>query len=131
MASFGVRLVNGIVGSAIAVPFVATGGALCGFIYAKLADLPAGQVAKAWAIWNAAESALMTMIATFTENKTTQAFIRATVLTISTIIGMNELQKRDLIGPKMTVFLIAIRALGVFGIIAREFVSIPESDAEV
>jgi hypothetical protein len=124
MASFGVRLVNGIVGSAIAAPFVAAGGALCGFIYAKFADLPAGEVSKAWAVWNVAEAALLQLAASLTENKTAQAFLRATVLTISTTVGIRELQKRELIGPKMTTFLIAIRALGILGILAKEYLPV-------
>lgn len=118
MASIGTRLVNGIVGSIVASPFVAAGGALCGYIYGKFADLPAAQVAKAVAVWNVAETALLTLTATLTENKSAQAFIRAVVLTISTAVGIQELQKRELIGAKMTIFLITMRALAILGLVA-------------
>jgi hypothetical protein len=124
MTNFAVRFADGVIGATITAPFVALGdaligGALIGYIYGKLADLPADQVAKAWAIWNVAEVALTTLSATFTENKTAQALIRATILTLTTAIGIQELQKRGLVGENMVILLIAIRALGILGILAR------------
>lgn len=131
MASFGARVVTGIVGSVMASPFVAVAGALGGFIYAKFADLPANQVAKAWAAWSVAESALLNLSATLTENKRAKAFIRAIVMTITTTIGIKELQKRELIGPKMIIFLIAIRSLGILGIIAKEYIPAPTVESGI
>ena len=54
MASIGERVLGGILGATFSAPLYAAGGALGGFIYGKLADLPAGQVAKIWAIWSVA-----------------------------------------------------------------------------
>lgn len=114
MTNLGIRDVLGVT---LISTWVGMGGALCGYIYAKLADLPCDQVAKAWAVWNAAETALVIIAVTFTENHRTQKVITATILGITTTIGIQVLQKRNLIEKYMVISLIAIRAIRILCIL--------------
>lgn len=119
MKSFGIRLGGGVLGSMLSAPFFAGGGALAGYIYAKLADLPVNAAVKAYAIWPVAEAALITIASTFTENPKHQAFIRTAIVMMSTVFGIRELKKRSLIGDKMTACLIIVRTIGILLILKK------------
>ncbi len=118
MANFGARVCGGIVGITLMTPITGGVGALAGFVYAKFADLPVGQVAKAWAIWFAVQDAFMRLAVTFTENPSTQALIKAAIVTTSTIIGIEELQKRGVLGHIMAIVLVALNTLNILGFLA-------------
>ena len=101
------RLVDATIEAAFEVPFRAGYCALMGYIYAKFADLPAGQVAKAWAIWGVAESSIIIFATAITTN---DKLIVAGISTGATVIGIHELQKRNLIGTKIIILIVAWKA---------------------
>lgn len=86
-------------------------GATGGYFYAKLADLPAGQVAKAFAIWYTAEAALITLVQAWIKDPTPQVAAYVLIHTATTAIGIHELRKRGLLGNKMIIALIACRSI--------------------
>lgn len=115
MITFSERFMNGIEVAICQSPVVAVSAGLCGYIYATLANLPAIPVAKAAAIWMVAEQSILTVSrALITKNPARRAILQATILIGSTAIGIQELQKRGLIGNKMVIFLIIMRTAGVF-----------------
>lgn len=79
----------------------ALGGALFGYLYGKLAHLPAKQVAKAWAVWHAAQRAILTFADFLIENNSSKMFAKTVISAVSTAIGMYELKKGGFIGNKM------------------------------
>jgi hypothetical protein len=105
------RIVNEITKTATQIAYSGLTGVLFGYVYGKLAALPASQIAKAGAIWSIVEKVIEIIACTFTENETSQAVIRTTVTTISTAVGIQELRKRGLLGDKMTILLIIYQAL--------------------
>jgi hypothetical protein len=127
MTSIPARLIGGTVNAVLTTPFSAAFGALSGYVYAKLADLPANEVAKAWAIWSAARSALITFSTALVEGGTAKAFLTTVITGISTAVGINELQKRELIGHKMVVFLIVVQVFSTLGFLSD--LVLPEEDA--
>jgi hypothetical protein len=124
METFRIRLAEGITEAIASAPFVACGGVLFGYVYSKLADLPPLQVVKAWAIFQVAENALIILGCAFTENFSIQAGIKATVLVTSTF-SIRLLQKREIIGEKMAIFLIAFRAFGALGLVLNAAIHTP------
>lgn len=119
MASIATRCISGTMAAMVSAPISAAFGALTGFIYAKLAHLPQGQVAKAWAVWSAAHTALIAFSQVLIEGNVAKA-VTATVINVaSTAIGIQELQKRDLIGKKMVIFLVVMQVLAVVGFLAK------------
>jgi hypothetical protein len=119
MVSIAGRVIGGTVSAAVAAPFFAVCGAFVGYVYAKLADLPANQAAKAWAVWSAAQTALATFSQALVEGKLAKACVTTTVSVITTAIGINELQKRGLIGHKMIVFFAVMQVFSVIGLLAQ------------
>lgn len=105
--------VNGTLSSAIGVLTGTALGALAGFTYAKLADLPANQAAKAWAVWFAAEGSLMMIASALIKGPVAKRFVMTAISGISTAVGIHELQKRNLIGQKMVIFLVISQVIGV------------------
>lgn len=85
------------------IPLATTCGALGGCIYAQLANLPAAQVVKAWAIWSVAHQALVTLAETFIEHSVTKRIVACIISIATTAIGIHLLQKRNLIGQQMAV----------------------------
>src|SRR5438105_7887277 len=100
MTSLGVRLTDGLYNSLL-YPLLAGGGALIGYAYATLAQLPASQVAKAWAVWLAAETVILTLGSAFSKTEAGRSMIRGTLLTTTGIIAFWELRRRELVGDKM------------------------------
>lgn len=113
MTSIGLRVMNGLSGALITSPFMAGSGALIGYIYSKFADLPVGQVCKAWAVWRIAETAVLTIAMNYTENYKYQGWIRVAILHASTFIGLRELIKRELIGPKMLIAVLILHMVSI------------------
>lgn len=87
-------------------------GGLVGFIYSKLANKPVFQTTQAFAIWYAAEGALASFVAAFTNNES-HKFLIHTVVAIAGSVGITELRRRGILGDKMMIFLCAGRALTV------------------
>lgn len=128
MQNLGFRLYNGVVGALVVSPLIGGSMALCGYVYAKFKDLPPGQVALAFAVWHTAEAFFLTITATFSENKKTQAFIRTAVLITSSIIATYELHKQEILGPKMIIFVVAIRVIAIRVIFSHAFTHECKSD---
>ncbi len=106
--------VNGVMGEIlgriVSVPFIATAGACIGYSYGLFAHLPRGAVAKAWAVWAVAEQALMALADLFIQNPINQSLMKAAITIISGTIGIYECRKRGLLGPKMMIALIVVKA---------------------
>ena len=105
MTSISTRLLEGIPYALVEGTIGIFGGAALGFAYAKLADLPAGQAARAYAVWHAAQAIIGNLAHfLFRDNPQAQVFSALTISTTSMVIGIRELEKRGLIGQKLTIF---------------------------
>jgi hypothetical protein len=113
MTDFQVRVCGGLLGAAIITPIAGGMGALIGYVYAKLADLPATQAAQAWAVWFVVESIFITLAEAFTENQPAQALIKSAVFTAISLIGLHELQKRGAIGNNMVIFVAVLTTYAI------------------
>lgn len=113
MVNVAEKFTNAALNCAIIAPFAAASGALFGYVYAKFADLPAGQVAAAMAIWSIAEGSILILANSITENQAAQYLMEAAILTTCAAIGIHELQKRNLIGKKMVIFIVAMRVFAI------------------
>jgi hypothetical protein len=111
MVSIGQRILNGTIESIKNAPLQVIVGALWGYVYAKFADLPAGQSAKAWAIWIVAEQALLTFADQVIESKSIKATTVITINTTGTYLGITEMRKRGLMGDKMMIFMFVMYVL--------------------
>lgn len=116
MVSIGTRFVTEMTTVVFQTPKFAVGGALLGYIYGKLANLPAVQCAKAWAILDVASNAILNFADAMIEaqshrGRIAKAFVLSTIRVTSTAIGIHELRKRGLLGDKMMFAMIAIQAL--------------------
>ncbi len=106
---------DGVVAGLQSIPPNALPTALGGIVYAKLADLPVKQVAIAYAVWAAAEAALLNFVANvFKDYPRMSMFSQISITIGSTYIGISEIEKRGLIGNKLKIFLIVLQALNVF-----------------
>jgi hypothetical protein len=119
MTSIPERFLRGTIESVYSAPFVAGGSALFGFVYAKLADLPASEVAKAWAIWGLAQNTLMTFSDNLIEHNVAKRLFQVTITSASTYIGIQECRKRGLMGDKMMIVLIAFQALMILSFLSN------------
>jgi hypothetical protein len=88
-------------------------GALTGFVYAKLANLPVAQAAKAYTILAAADGALNDFITSSISDLTERRIVRTIVGSIVTAVGIYELRRRGLMGNKMTAFIVAMKVLSI------------------
>lgn len=88
-------------------------GALTGFVYAKLANLPVAQATKAYTIWAAAEGALNAFITSFISDLTERYIVGTIVGSIVTAAGIYEVRRRGLMGNKMTAFMVAMKVLSI------------------
>lgn len=113
MVSFGSRIGQSLVMVTLQTPFVGAANGLLGYIYSKLADLPPTETAKAWAVWFVAENAFTGLAVAFSEDLSTKKFIKASCILLGGILGISELEKRGLIGHKMTIFIAVMRALAI------------------
>lgn len=92
----------------------AIGGGFFGYAYGRLADLPAYRVAKAWAVWHAAQRAIISLTNFFIEKESSKALATTVISAITTTIGVNELRKRGFIGNKMLCFFIGVEVLSIY-----------------
>ncbi len=106
---------NGVVAGLLSIPPNAFFNALGGAVYAKLADLPVKQVAIAYAVWGAAEAALINFVANvFKDYPRMSMFSQISINIGVTYIGISEVEKRGLIGNKLKIFFIVAQAFNVF-----------------
>ena len=87
----------------LAVAGSASVGALGGYVYAKMANLPATRAAKLYAIFLAAQTAIITFSALFINNGLAKGIVNAGVMTGS-FIGLSALRSQGVMGRKMFYF---------------------------
>ncbi len=86
-----------------------------GYIYAKCAGLPAKQVAIAFTIWAIAERSLLGLVQLCFENKSAASILgRSIIMMASTYVGITELLKRNLIGPKLIGVILILNCIAFF-----------------
>lgn len=107
----------------IYAPVYAAGSAFLGYVSAKLSDLPTYQVAKAWAVWGAAEYTLISLGDFLKVSHAKRLMFKATLFTATSIIGLHELRKRQLIGDRLIMVILIIRSLIIFGLITRAIIA--------
>lgn len=88
------------------------GGYLGGYVYGKLAGLPASQVAQAWVICAVASTIFFNIIPDLlTENKRVKNLIRAVIITATCTIFWREMRQRGLLGDKMMGLQVGLSAM--------------------
>lgn len=127
MATIQRRIFEGIKETVVYTPLCAGAAALLGYTYARLTDLPPQQAAKAWAIWSAVEYPILTIGSAFGKTEGSQKMIKATLLTATSIIGIQELRNHGLIGNWMTIALIFIRTFLVLSCITSAQIALSQS----
>lgn len=100
-------------------PQAALGGAMIGYIYAKLADLPTADTVKAFLIYTVASRGIDTIATSFTPRVKINHAISLVVGVIIDTIAIREMEKRGVLGNKMKIALIAIRVLHVIGHLSK------------
>jgi hypothetical protein len=118
MATIGERIKTEIISTLYTSPTAGCTGALLGYVYAKLANLPVAANTKAWAIWNVAERALLALPWMITEKPKARTLLSVTILIASTTIGIQEMRKRGLMGDKLMYLVIAFKALRILLILS-------------
>lgn len=108
------KVASGVLGTIIYIPLISACYALAGHAYARLAYLPPNEVSRALAIWAAAETAILTISLTFSENSVIKFFIKTIIMIVSTKVGIQILQKKGLIGSKLAMFIIALQIASIF-----------------
>ena len=96
-----------------------TAGGLLGYAYAAAANLPARQCAKAWVVWIVAESVILSLGSLLTDKHSTLMFIKAALFTFTSIIGIDEMRKRGLMGDRMLTVILVIRCLIILGFLTN------------
>lgn len=117
------RLFEEFQNSLYTAPLLIPGGAIFGYFYSLVANLPAGQSAKAWAIWVVAEHSILSVGSAFGETRAKQLFIKAILFTTTTIMGIEQMRQRKLIGDGMVVAMLMIRGLIVLGLLTNAAIS--------
>lgn len=118
MVTIGARLVGTVISNIVLAGY----GALVGYVYAKLADLPAGPSAKAWAVLLVAENAMVQLATAITEHRDARAILRITAIVVTGTYGIQEMRKRGLMGDKMMYFIIGLKALAILRCLAEGMV---------
>lgn len=119
MATFVERLIAGAMISPIYVPLAGVSGYLGGYIYSKLADLPpASQTAKMWAIYSMSINALHIAAGVITENPQVRALFKAAIYCGGTALFIRKMRELELLGNKMTVFMVVLNGLFTIGQLA-------------
>lgn len=130
MIPVGQRLYDECKTSLFYAPLMISGGALFGYVYAALADLPAHQAAKAWAVWSVAELIILSLGSALAETDANRMLIKATLFTFTTVIGINELRRQKLMGDRLMSAAILMRALIIFALLTSAAVSMRRSKAQ-
>lgn len=90
-------------------------GLLCGYIYAKLVDLPVSQAVKAYAIWYFAETIVIASVnyLAIDSNKDyeTRRKIEFIATVITTTVGVLALKNKGLMGNGMLLISVALRMI--------------------
>lgn len=118
MTTIGERLAGKMNGGIISIPVFAAAGALAGYVYGKLANLPAHAAARAYAIGAVAECVLSNLADVLVENRTHRLLLKATLLTLSHLFAIHQLREKGLMGDKMLYLAIAYSALSTLGLLA-------------
>ncbi len=119
MTSFGVELTSGLIGITATSPLAATAGALFGYCYARLGNLPVKQVAIAWAVWFTVEHIFQTLITMKFDDESERSFFKGMALFATSVFGIQMLRNRSQLGDKMALVLVALRALTFFNLISE------------
>ena len=93
MATISERLHRNLVGAVMQIPRYAIGGFFCGYVYSRLADLPADQAAKYWMINIVAHSFITRVAVSFTENVKVNAFVTAIHTGVSAAFFIHQMRK--------------------------------------
>lgn len=113
MTSIGVKLMSGVTNVVVNVPLAAAFGACGGYIYAKLAGLPAGQAAKAYAIYAVAMSAVQNFLNATIEDEDVRTVCIGTLQVAVQGFTIHELSKRGLMGDKLKIVIGIVMALNI------------------
>ena len=113
MVHIGQRILDNLGRTLMVAPINGFLGALGGYIYAKFADLPSTSTAQAYAVWSVADVALINLVTAFSENRSIQFSLQASMILGSTAVGILELKKRGLIGKNLEIFIISARVFVV------------------
>lgn len=119
MAAVGNRPIEQIFYFVCETTLLTAGGALLGYAYAAAANLPARQCAKAWVVWIVAESVILSLGSLLTDKHSTLMFIKAALFTFTSIIGIDEMRKRGLMGDRMLTVILVIRSLIILGLLTN------------
>lgn len=98
-------------GAIYEIPEALVASAALGYVYSRLADIPAVQAAKYWAIYGFATAALFKLSEILFENKKTIAFSKAIVVVTADSLFILEMRKQQLLGSKMMYAIIIFSTL--------------------
>lgn len=115
MTTINDKIISGTFSAALSAPIGLIGGYLFGFVYAKLADLPADRAGKAYAVFGLALATISAFVTVLTSEMPNGKFFRSATVIIVGLVGIGELRRRGLMGDNLTiagVILLACAALG-------------------
>lgn len=118
MVSIVRKFATGLTNAVIYSPLSAAFGACCGVVYAKLAQLPIEQAAKAGAIYVVAHSTLMHLTNAMIGHRKVKAFVITVISAVSGAFGVNELKKRGLLNDKTMALFVSVHALSYLSLMA-------------
>lgn len=116
MTSISERFLGGVISTTFDAPRFAVGGALFGYLYGRLVDLPALEIAKIWAVWGVAQNALLTLSNQCIDHREGKLFSATVITAFSAYMAIQESTKRGLMESHMLFVIIAIQmvVLGLF-----------------
>lgn len=115
MVSLGYKVGGAALAAAVSTPFTYVGGYLGGYIYAKFADLPAGQAGKAYAIWSVANNSINLFVMLVTTGVQYGNFVRAGTGALLSSAYVYDLRQKGLMGNKMMAVVIFFAVIGTIG----------------
>lgn len=101
--------------------FIGGCASIGGFAYGKLFHYPAGQTALGWAIYGVASHALASLVTSFIKNETAQRLVQALIVGTTGGLFIYEMRRQKLMGDHFTIFLVAVQALGMIGLVIKAF----------
>jgi len=123
MTSIEKRINDELYHSAPSFPLIIAGGAFFGYAYATFAHLPAPQAAQAWAVWISAESILLSLGEILGTTEANRTMIKTVFFTFSSLIGIEELRKRGVMGDKVWQASVILRTIIIFGMLLKAVTS--------
>ncbi len=118
MISIVKKFISGTVEAIKYSPLSAGLGVCCGYVYAKVAQLPIEQVAKVGAIYVVAHSTMMHLANALIENHYVKAFVVTGISGSSAAFGIRELKKRGLLSDKAMAFFLGVHAISYLSLIS-------------